>query len=130
MLAEKLNTSITQLASRLPGGLILTRGAEGVEIMRPGEAAVSVKGIDVQKLFGLPAADPTGCGDAFRGGLLYGLARDASLLDSARLGNLMGALKVIHRGGQNHAVRPPEVARFLQTLYPDTAARLAGHLHA
>jgi adenosine kinase len=130
MLAEKLNTSIAQLADRLAGGLILTRGAEGVEIMQRDEPTIPVRGIDVQQLFGLPAADPTGCGDAFRGGLLYGLARGASLLDSARLGNLMGALKVIHRGGQNHAVRPPEVARFLQNLYPDTAARLAGHLHA
>ncbi|MBU3724399.1 MAG: carbohydrate kinase family protein [Burkholderiaceae bacterium] len=127
MLAEKLGVDMKTLARELKGGLVVTRGAEGVEITDR-NGTVHIQGLDVSALLGAAPTDPTGCGDAFRGGLLFGLARGASLLDSARLGNLMGAIKVTHRGGQNHVVRPTEVARHLQTLYPDTADRLRSHL--
>lgn len=127
MLAEKLGVDITALAKTLRGGLVVTRGAEGVEITDR-DGTVHVAGLDAARLLGAAPADPTGCGDAFRGGLLFGLARGASLLDSARLGNLMGAIKVTHRGGQNHAVRPAEIAQHLHTIYPDTAVRLGSQL--
>lgn len=127
MLAEKLSIDMKSLAKQLRGGLVVTRGAEGVEII-DGHGTLQIDGLDVNKLLGAAPADPTGCGDAFRGGLLFGLARGASLLDSARLGNIMGAIKVTHRGGQNHTVRPTEVAQVLQTIYPDTATRLGKHL--
>lgn len=123
MLAEKIGLTLTELATQLPGGLIVTRGNLGVDLMERSEST-RVEGLAVQELFGLPAIDPTGCGDAFRGGLLYGLARGASLLDSARLGNIMGALKVVHRGAQNHRVDPVNVAQLIAKLYPDTAHRL------
>ena len=123
MLAEKIGLSLTDLAAQLPGGLIVTRGNHGVDLMERSDST-RVEGLAVQELFGLPAIDPTGCGDAFRGGLLYGLARGASLLDSARLGNIMGALKVVHRGAQNHRVDPVNVAQLVAKLYPDTAHRL------
>jgi adenosine kinase len=123
MLAEKIGLSLTDLATQLPGGLIVTRGHLGVDLMERSESA-RVEGLAVQELFGRPAIDPTGCGDAFRGGLLYGLARGASLLDSARLGNIMGALKVVHRGAQNHRVDPVNVAQLIAKVYPDTAHRL------
>ncbi len=123
MLAEKIGLSLADLATQLPGGLIVTRGNLGVDLMERSETT-RVEGLSVQELFGLPAIDPTGCGDAFRGGLLYGLARGASLLDSARLGNIMGALKVVHRGAQNHRVDPANVAQLIAKLYPDTAHRL------
>lgn len=127
MLAEKLGTSLGALAMRMPKGLIVTRGAQGVDLMEH-DSVTRVQGIDVQASLGAKAVDPTGCGDAFRGGLLYGLAKGASLLDSARLGNLLGAMKVIHRGSQNHSVQPKSVARELSRLYPDSAARIGGHL--
>ncbi len=123
MLAEKIGLTLTELATQLPGGLIVTRGNLGVDLMERSEST-RVGGLAVQELFGLPAIDPTGCGDAFRGGLLYGLARGASLVDSARLGNIMGALKVVHRGAQNHRVDPANVAQLIAKLYPDTAHRL------
>jgi adenosine kinase len=123
MLAEKIGLSLTDLATQLPGGLIVTRGHLGVDLMERSEST-RVEGLAVQELFGRPAIDPTGCGDAFRGGLLYGLARGASLLDSARLGNIMGALKVVHRGAQNHRVDPVNVAQLIAKVYPDTAHRL------
>ena len=127
MLAEKLGIDMRSLAKQLRGGLVVTRGAEGVEIT-DSNGTVHIRGLDVARVLGAAPADPTGCGDAFRGGLLFGLARGASLLDSARLGNLMGAIKVTHRGGQNHAVRPSEIAQHLHNIYPDTAARLGSHL--
>ncbi len=48
------------------------------------------------------AIDPTGCGDAFRAGLLAGLHKGLDLVTSARLFVLLGGIKVQHRGGQNH----------------------------
>jgi len=83
-----------------------------------------VQGIDVTKALNAAAVDPTGCGDAFRGGLLFGLAKGASLADSTCLGNTMGALKVIHRGGQNHTIDVQQVGHLLKTHYPDAAGRL------
>jgi adenosine kinase len=48
--------------------------------------------------------DPTGCGDAFRAALLYGLERDWPLHRCVELGNRVGAIKIAHRGGQNHVL--------------------------
>ena len=45
---------------------------------------------------------PAGCGDAYRAGLLHGIANGWDLLRSARLAAVMGAIKIAHRGGQNH----------------------------
>jgi adenosine kinase len=127
MLADKLGTRLEDLAKRVPGGLIVTRGAEGVDLIEQ-SGGQRVEGLNVTTILGANAVDPTGCGDAFRGGLLFGLAKGASLVDSARLGNIMGAMKVVHRGGQNHPVVPDVIAQHLRTLYPDTAGRLAQHL--
>lgn len=127
MLAEKLSISLSALAKKLPGGLIVTRGAEGVDLIEQ-STTIRVEGLDATAVFGHQPVDPTGCGDAFRGGLLFGLAKGASLIDSARLGNIMGALKVVHRGGQNHPVKPNIVSAHLKKLYPDTASRLQMHL--
>jgi adenosine kinase len=124
LLSEKMGLSLSQLAERLSGGLIVTRGAEGVEVFEQ-SGHKQVKGIDVQSLLGASPVDPTGCGDAFRGGLLYGLAQGATLADSAMLGNLLGALKVVHRGAQNHSIDRKAVAALMQKLYPETAARLS-----
>ena len=76
--------------------LIVTRGREGSLIRTPdGEREVSVVEADEIK-------DPTGCGDAFRSGLLYGLLNDLDLVTMCRIGSVMGAIKIAHRGCQNH----------------------------
>ncbi|MCX7619150.1 PfkB family carbohydrate kinase, partial [Tepidiforma sp.] len=50
--------------------------------------------------------DPTGCGDAFRAALLYGLAQGWPIEQAARLGNRIGAIKIATRGGQNWSLDP------------------------
>jgi adenosine kinase len=57
--------------------------------------------------------DPTGCGDAFRGALLYGLEKGWPLARCVELGNRIGALKIACRGGQNHAVPDALRSEFL-----------------
>jgi adenosine kinase len=58
-----------------------------------------------------PAAvrDPTGCGDAYRAGILYGLLRSLSWEDTGRLGALLGAIKIAHQGTQNHHFTPESI---------------------
>lgn len=123
MLAEKLGTTIAALAAKTRKGMIVTRGAHGVEVLEHSHST-RVEGLDAERVLGAKPVDPTGCGDAFRGGLLYGLAKGASLVDSARLGNVMGGLKVVHRGGQNHAVSTVQIQSLLEKIYPDTAKRI------
>jgi adenosine kinase len=76
--------------------LIVTRGSKGSLIRtREGEQEVGVvKAEDIK--------DPTGCGDAFRSGLLYGLLNDLDLVTMCRIGSVMGAIKIAHQGCQNH----------------------------
>jgi adenosine kinase len=97
MLCERTGESLAESSMRDNiEGIVVTLAGEGCEIWRRGHCT---------RVPGLAAAeivDPTGCGDAFRAGLLYGLERAWSLERSAALGNRLGALKIAHRGGQNH----------------------------
>jgi adenosine kinase len=55
-------------------------------------------------------ADPTGCGDAYRGGLLYGLAQNMDWETTGRLASTMGSLKIAQLGPQNHRPSRDEIA--------------------
>ncbi len=101
MLCERMNTDLAAL-SRLPGvaGVVVTLAAEGCDVWESG-AVTRVPGIEASAL-----VDPTGCGDAFRAGLLFGLERGWALTRCAELGNRLGALKISCRGGQNHRIEP------------------------
>lgn len=96
MLQERTGLSPAQIAERVDA-LIVTRGGEGSIIYSGG------------KRFDIPAArvdavtDPTGCGDAFRGGLLYGLQNGLDWETTGRIASLMGAIKISHHGTQNHS---------------------------
>ncbi len=99
MLCDRMGTDLAAL-SRRPGlaGLIVTLGAEGCEVWVDGQCErVAPVPVDTP-------VDPTGCGDAFRAALLYGLERGWTLARCARLGNRLGALKIASRGGQNHSI--------------------------
>ncbi len=83
--------------ARLTEAVVVTKGAEGCTILSAGSGEQHVPAVPAEAL-----VDPTGCGDAFRAGLLYGMARDWNWQRSARLAAVMGSIKIAHRGGQNH----------------------------
>jgi adenosine kinase len=110
LLQERTGQKIEQLA-KLVKALIVTRGAQGSEIHAGGQRhdIPCVKAVDV--------VDPTGCGDAYRAGLLYGIAHGMDWSMTGRLASLMGALKIASRGGQNHRLTRDELAaRFKETF--------------
>ncbi len=106
MLEDKTGTSLESMAGGVKA-VVLTLGAQGSVIFADGKRHE----IPVVK----PAAilDPTGCGDAYRAGLLYGIAKGWDWPSTGRLGALMGSIKIEHRGAQNHRfAREAIVERF------------------
>ena len=87
--------------------LIVTRGAKGSDIFTDG------KTIHIPTATPEAIEDPTGCGDAYRAGLLYGLMKEMDWETTGRIASLMGAIKIAHKGTQNHAfTREDFSARF------------------
>lgn len=97
MLSDRTGLSIAELSKRVEG-LIVTLGAEGCEVWVGGEKTL------VAPVVAKEVLDPTGCGDAFRGALLFGLEKGWSLVRCAELGNRVGAHKIAYRGGQNYTL--------------------------
>ena len=64
--------------------------------------------------------DPTGCGDAYRAGLLYGIRRGWSWLKAAQLASVMGSIKIAHRGGQNHRAGVEEIGHRFREAFGQT----------
>jgi adenosine kinase len=98
MLCDRTGQSLESLSKSHLRGVIVTLGADGCELWQQGERT-HVAGFAAEQV-----VDPTGCGDAFRGALLYGLERGWSLERCMALGNRIGALKIACRGGQNHLI--------------------------
>lgn len=95
MLEEKTSLTEDQIAEKLTA-LIVTKGAEGAIIYVDG-MMLSIPPAPISE-----AVDPTGCGDAFRGGLLYGLIQQKTWEETGRIASLCGAIKIEHGGTQNH----------------------------
>jgi len=98
MLCERTGESLESLSRSHLKGVIVTLGPDGCDVWVQGRCE-RVPGVVATEVL-----DPTGCGDAFRGALLFGLERGWSLVDCVKLGNRLGALKIAQRGGQNHQV--------------------------
>jgi adenosine kinase len=98
MLCERTGSSLESLSRSHLRGVVVTLGADGCELWRDG-VREHVPGVAAAEVL-----DPTGCGDAFRAALLYGLERGWPLRRCAELGNCLGALKIASRGGQNHRI--------------------------
>ena len=98
MLCDRTGRSLAELSQSHLQGVIVTLGAEGCDVWVQGQCT-RVPGVAAEAV-----VDPTGCGDAFRGALLYGLEQGWPLLRCVVLGNRLGALKIAQRGGQNHVV--------------------------
>jgi adenosine kinase len=102
LLTERTGLSLEQIAERV-SALIVTRGEQGAEIYTSNERFdIPVVGVD-------QVVDPTGCGDAFRAGMLYGLTHDMDWMTIGRLSSLMGSIKIASQGGQNHTPTLAEI---------------------
>jgi adenosine kinase len=97
MLCERTGWSNAEI-SRKVDGLVVTLGHDGCEVWIGGEKTL------VPPVTAREVVDPTGCGDAWRGALLYGLEQGWSLERCARLGNQVGAIKIASRGPQNYTL--------------------------
>jgi adenosine kinase len=104
LLSERTGLAVEEIARRVEA-LVVTLGAEGSRI-HVGGATIHVPPVRAQAL-----VDPTGCGDAHRAGLLYGMAQGWDWQRTGRLGSLLGSIKIAARGGQNHALDRDLVAR-------------------
>ena len=106
LLEEKTGRTLEQLARELKG-LIVTLGAKGSLILTD-QRRHEIPCVPAEAVL-----DPTGCGDAYRAGLLHGLARGWDWPSTGRLAAILGALKIAARGAQNHRFTPQEIeARF------------------
>ena len=97
MLSERTGWSSAEISRRV-NGLVVTLGGDGCEVWVNGE--VTLVAPERPKAI----VDPTGCGDAWRGALLYGLEQGWSLVRCAQLGNKVGAIKIASRGPQNYTL--------------------------
>jgi adenosine kinase len=95
MLAQRTGLSLEKIAERV-SALIVTKGAQGAEIHSQGKK-IEIPVVPVEK-----AIDPTGCGDAFRAGLLFGIEQGMDWEVTGRLASLMGSIKIASQGPQNH----------------------------
>jgi adenosine kinase len=96
MLCDRTGHTLESLSRSHLKGVVVTLGEQGCDVWMQGQR-YPVGGVSASAV-----VDPTGCGDAFRGALLYGLERGWPLLRCVELGNRIGALKIACRGGQNH----------------------------
>lgn len=110
MMQEKTGLSETEIASKLEA-YIVTKGSEG-SIIYLADDTMLIPAANISK-----AIDPTGCGDAFRGGLLFGLLNGCDWHTAGRIASLAGAIKIEHAGTQNHSYSFAEfVSRYEKTF--------------
>ena len=103
LLQEKTGQTLAALARHVKA-LVVTLGAKGSLIYADG------KQVEIPCAKPDAVIDPTGCGDAYRAGLLCGIANGMDWELSGRLASILGAIKIAHRGGQNHHFTRDEIA--------------------
>ena len=96
LMAERTGWSEADIASRV-AALVVTRGAEGSTIYTDGQR------VDIPPVVATQVVDPTGCGDAYRAGLIHGLLHGLPWETTGRIASLIGAIKIESRGTQNHS---------------------------
>lgn len=102
LLQEKTGLNLEALASKVKA-MIVTLGANGSQIYADGQC------FEIPPIKADEVVDPTGCGDAYRAGLLYGISRGWDWPTCGRLASVMGAIKIASRGGQNHKPSKAEI---------------------
>jgi adenosine kinase len=102
LIEERTGQSVESLAKRVKA-FVVTRGGSGSTIFAGGER------IEIPSVTAEAVLDPTGCGDSYRGGLLYGIANGLDWSLTGRLASLIGAIKIAKRGAQNYTFTPAEI---------------------
>jgi len=116
IIQDKTGLSLEALAQKVKA-LIVTLGGNGSQIYADGQR-YDIPCVEAQEI-----VDPTGCGDAYRAGLLYGIVRNWDWPTCGRLASTMGAIKIASRGGQNHAPTREDIeVIYTQALLSETIA--------
>jgi adenosine kinase len=113
MLEERTGGTLAELAKSVKA-LVVTLGAQGSQIHTGGRS------IEIPCAKPEAVVDPTGCGDAFRAGLLYGIANGLDWPLTGRLASLLGAIKIARRGGQNHQFKRDEIGQRFKESFGTT----------
>lgn len=120
IIQDKTGLSLDALAAKVKA-LIVTLGGSGSQIYADGQR------YDIPCVTADSIVDPTGCGDAYRAGLLYGIAQGWDWLTCGRLASTMGAIKIASRGGQNHKPTRAQIEEiYTQALVNETIAAEKG----
>ena len=110
LLLARTELTVEALAAKVKC-LVITRGEAGSHLYVDGRM------IKIPVVQAAQVLDPTGCGDAFRAGLLYGIAQGLDWETSGQLASVMGAIKIEHRGGQNHQPGREAISARLQQAF-------------
>jgi adenosine kinase len=97
--------------TRKVAALVVTHGGEGSTVYTPGGK------LDIPPAPARSVVDPTGCGDAYRAGLMHGLMHGLPWEKTARIASLMGSLKIESRGTQNHSFTMADFRRRYESLF-------------
>lgn len=117
IIQDKTGLSLEQLAAKVKA-LIVTLGGQGSHIYTDGQR------FDIACVKADKIVDPTGCGDAYRAGLLHGISNGWDWPTCGRLASTMGAIKIASRGGQNHAPTRAEIEHiYTQALVSEVAIK-------
>ncbi|MDR2366087.1 MAG: carbohydrate kinase family protein [Zoogloeaceae bacterium] len=112
---ERTGKSVEALAQQVRA-LIVTSGAQGSRLYLPGQT------LEIPCARAKAIVDPTGCGDAYRAGLLYGILNGFEWEKTGRIASLMGALKIESQGPQNHRPTRADICARYQASFGDTLA--------
>ncbi|RQT28142.1 carbohydrate kinase family protein [Burkholderia contaminans] len=110
LVSDKTGWSEDEIASRVDA-LVITRGEHGATI-RHKQGTEQIPVVPAERI-----SDPTGCGDAFRGGLLYGIERGLDWATTGRLASLMGSIKIAHQGPQTYVLTRAEIDARFETAF-------------
>ncbi len=101
LVCERTGWDAREIATHLKA-LIVTRGEKGSEIYTDG-TVYHIPVVEAKNI-----KDPTGCGDAYRAGLLFGLTKGLDMQTTGRIASLLGSIKIAHAGTQNHSFNRDE----------------------
>ena len=112
ILEERTGEPISKLTERVKA-FFVTKGAEGSVIYADGQQ-IFIPSVKENR-----RVDPTGCGDAYRSGLLYGIERNWAWERVGRLANTIGSLKIEYRGPQGHQPTRDQIASRYQAAFDE-----------